>query len=169
MEPKIIDSLAITLVGFSFFGDPLRLSAGWTEENEVGRLWSRFMPYFQANRELIKHVIEDAAYEAHVEHPETAETGQYEVFLGVAVEQVEDPPLELLVKVLPPTKYAVFTISGGLLPEEWALEVYSKWLPKSGYEAKPYMFWRYDERYKGLDQLAESTLEVYVPLKSLNE
>ncbi|MBN2502908.1 MAG: GyrI-like domain-containing protein [Anaerolineales bacterium] len=169
MEPKIIDSPAITLVGFSFYGDPLRLSAGWTEENEVGRLWSRFMPFFQANQEHIQHLNEDAAYEAHIEHPETAETGQYEVFLGVAVEQVENLPLELLIKVLPPTKYAVFTISGALLPEEWALEVYGEWLPQSGYEAKPYMFWRYDERYKGLDHLADSELEVYVPLESPHE
>ena len=42
MEPRIVESERIILVGFSFFGDPFALSAGWTEENEIGRLWQRF-------------------------------------------------------------------------------------------------------------------------------
>lgn len=40
MKPtKIFDSPDIVLVGLSFFGDPFRTNAGWTEENEIGRLW----------------------------------------------------------------------------------------------------------------------------------
>ena len=46
MEPKIVERERITLVGLSFFGDPFREKGGWTEQNEIGRLWSRFMSIF---------------------------------------------------------------------------------------------------------------------------
>ena len=56
MGPKIIDGGQIILVGFNFFGDPFKLSGGWTEENEIGRLWQRFMAYFAQQRQRIKHI-----------------------------------------------------------------------------------------------------------------
>jgi hypothetical protein len=45
MEPRIVETGQMTLLGFSFFGDPFRFHGGWEEENEIGRLWSRFMAY----------------------------------------------------------------------------------------------------------------------------
>ena len=45
MEPQIVEKPQMMLLGLSFFGDPFSLSAGWTEENEIGRLWKRFMAY----------------------------------------------------------------------------------------------------------------------------
>jgi hypothetical protein len=47
MEPRIIEKDQIILVGFSFFGDPFATSAGWTEENEIGRVWQRLMAYLE--------------------------------------------------------------------------------------------------------------------------
>jgi hypothetical protein len=43
MEGRIEDRPLTILAGLSFFGDPFAQSAGWTEENEIGRLWTRFM------------------------------------------------------------------------------------------------------------------------------
>jgi len=43
MEPTIVERNQITLVGFGFFGDPFAASGGWMEENEIGRLWNRFV------------------------------------------------------------------------------------------------------------------------------
>ena len=43
MEPTMIEKRQMMLLGFSFFGDPFKISGGWTEENEIGRLWKRFM------------------------------------------------------------------------------------------------------------------------------
>ncbi len=45
MEPKITDRERISLAGLSFFGDPFKEKGGWTGENEIGRLWKRFMAY----------------------------------------------------------------------------------------------------------------------------
>ncbi len=47
VEPRLVDKDQIILVGFSFFGDPFKFSGGWSEENEIGRLWKRFMAYLQ--------------------------------------------------------------------------------------------------------------------------
>lgn len=167
MEPKIIDRDAIILVGFSFFGDPFSESGGWTEENEIGRLWSRFMKYFMSNPNRVKHIKDaEVAYEVHIQHAETAQKGHYEVFVGVEVEKLGEIPVELLVKILPPAKYAVFTLEGEQIASDWSMMIY-EWLEDSGYQAAgDYGFQRYDARFKGVDNLAESVLEAYVPVQS---
>jgi hypothetical protein len=53
MNPEIVQRDQIVLVGFSFFGDPFAESGGWTEENEIGRLWNRFTTYFTDHRDRI--------------------------------------------------------------------------------------------------------------------
>jgi predicted transcriptional regulator YdeE len=41
-------------------------------------------------------------------------------------------------------------------------------LPDAGYEMTgDYSFQRYDERFKGMDRIAESVLDVYIPVKAL--
>ena len=36
MEVRVVEKDQMLLVGLSFFGDPFKSSAGWTEENEIG-------------------------------------------------------------------------------------------------------------------------------------
>jgi len=167
MEPTIVEKSQITLVGFSFFGDPFQASAEWTEENEIGRLWKRFITYLMNNPDRIKHVRADrVSYEVQIEHEETASKGNFEVFVGVGVEKLEDVPLEVVVKILPPTRYAVFTLQGEQITSDWPLMIYGEWLPSSGYQAAfNYHFQYYDQRFKGLENLDESVVEIYVPIK----
>lgn len=166
MEPTIIEKRQMMLLGFSFFGDPFRLSGGWTEENEIGRLWNRFMAYLTQHRHRIKHVRSDEVmYEVHVYHEETAQTGEFEVFVGLEVEDLADLPIELSVKVLPPVTYAVFSLHGEQITSDWPLMIITEWLPSSGYQSDhAYSIQRYDERFKGLEQIEESVLEVYFPV-----
>jgi AraC family transcriptional regulator len=166
MEPQLAEMDQLTLLGFSFFGDPFRLSGGWTEENEIGRLWARFMAFLDEHRSRMRQVTSwDVMYELHVEHPETAQTGEFEVFAGLQVEGLEDVPVELTCKVLPPTTYAVFTLRGEQITSDWNM-LMSEWLSRSGYQrAHPYGFQRYDERFKGMDQIEKSVLDVYVPVE----
>ena len=51
----------IFLIGCSFYGDPFTGSAGWTEENEIGRLWNRFMNYVQ-NKDSVKYLLQNKVY-----------------------------------------------------------------------------------------------------------
>ena len=167
MEPVIVDKPAMILVGLGFFGDPFGISTAWSEENEIGRLWKRLMTYLDGNKQRIHHITTDAVmYEVHVQHQETAQTGEVEVFVGLEVDNLGDLPLELLAKILPPTTYAVFTLQSEQIVSDWPLMIYTEWLPGSGYQsAHPYSFQRYDERFKGMDQLESSTLEVYIPVE----
>lgn len=169
MEPtEMIEKSQIMLIGLSFFGDPFASSAGWTEENEIGRLWNRFMPYLMHDRYQIKHIVDtEVAYEVHLEHEETPIKGHYEVFVGVEVAQLEDVPMELLVKILPPATYAMFTLKGRqIVSEDWT-RVIGEWMTREGYErVYPYGFQYYDRRFKGLDRIEESELDVYVPVKT---
>jgi AraC family transcriptional regulator len=168
MEPKIVEKDQIILVGFSFYGDPFAESGGWTEENEVGRLWRRFMAYWAENGGRVKHLGDgDLAYEVHIGgYEETASMGHYEVFVGREVTELEDVPVQLLVKILPPTRYAVFTLRGEQITSDWPHTIYDEWLPGSGYKsAHDYLIELYDQRFKGLENLAESELDIYVPVR----
>ena len=167
MESKIVEKGQMLLVGFSFFGDPFSLSGGWTEENEIGRLWNRFLAYLSPHKDSIKHLrTDEVMYEVHISHDETASTGNHEVFVGLEVERLEGLPVELSVKVLPATTYAVFTLHGEEITSDWTRTILNEWLPEMGVQlAFPYSFQHYDRRFKGLDNIEESTLDVYVPVK----
>ncbi|MDY0020628.1 MAG: GyrI-like domain-containing protein [Anaerolineae bacterium] len=168
MEPLIIEKERLLLVGFSFFGDPFATSGDWEEENEIGRLWSRFMAYMERRGKEIAPLLHapGVGYELHITHAETPAKGHYEVFVGVEAVSLDGLPVDLLVKVLPPTQYAVFTLKGEEITGDWTRTIYREWLPASGYqEAYPYMFERYDERFKGMEHLTTSEIEVHVPVK----
>jgi predicted transcriptional regulator YdeE len=171
MEPTIVERDQILLAGFSFFGDPFAASGGWTEENEIGRLWNRFGVYTAHHGERIKHIESPCVYyELHITHAETAEKGHFEVFVGVEIAQLEDLPVEISVKMLPPTTYAVFMLKGRQITSDWPRMIYQEWMPGSGYEeAYRYTFQLYDQRFKGLDELDASALDVYVPVKPVRE
>jgi predicted transcriptional regulator YdeE len=165
MEPTIIEKDQMTLLGFSFFGDPFAISGGWTEENEIGRLWKRFMVYLDKHQHLISHAKAGVAYEVHITHEDTALTGEFEVFVGVEVERLEDVPVEMSVKILPQATYAVFTLQGKQIISDWS-KMMEEWMSKAGYQsAYAYGFQRYDERFKSLQHIDDSILDVYVPVK----
>lgn len=166
MQPIIVQKKEIILVGMSFYGDPFETSAGWTEENQIGRLWQRLMAYLSEYPDKIQHPVPvQASYEVHIYGSETMTKGLFEVFVGIQVEQLENVPVDLLVKILPETEYAVFTLQGEQISSDWHLDV-NEWIAAAGYQrAHPFSFQYYDERFKGLDQISESQLDVYMPVK----
>jgi predicted transcriptional regulator YdeE len=167
MQSQIVVREQMTLLGMSFFGDPFRAAVGWSQENEIGRLWSRFEAYLADRSATLRHVRDErVAYELHIDHAGTHATGEYEVFVGLEITALEDVPVQLLVKILPPGEYAVFTLQGAQITADWHQQIYAEWLPAAGYEPQHgYMFERYDERFKGMDRLEESTIEVHIPVR----
>ena len=94
--------------------------------------------------------------------------GMYEIFTGVAVDDLADAPVELLIKVLPPSTYAVFTMQGQQIISDWHQAIYHEWQPQSGYQVSGgYSFQFYDHRFKGLDRVDESELDVYMPVTAV--
>jgi predicted transcriptional regulator YdeE len=155
------------LAGFSFFGDPFHAHAGWTEANEIGRLWQRLLRFQQlpAAQEL-RLAQPGVAYEVHLQQPDTAHTGEFEVFVGVEVPTLALLPVELCLKLIPAATFAVFTLRGDEIKQDEPL--IDSWLQANGYVmASSLLMQRYDERFKGLDRLDESELQWLVPVRAL--
>lgn len=177
-NPTIVKLDRLILGGFCFFGDPFRSSAGWTEENEIGRTWQRLMNFIKARRETLSHFRMDASYELHLLHPESEQTGEYEIFVGLEYLSTpaehpfsdDEVPFEMCVKILPASTYAVFHLEGAEISSDWHALIYKNWMDSSGYiEAYPFSFQLYDEQFKGLDQIEDSVLDVYMPVKPADE
>jgi predicted transcriptional regulator YdeE len=168
MNPKIIAEKQLNLFGMSYYGDPFDTHSGWDEDNHIGLLWKRFMAYLAQNPASAQASCNDRyCYEVHITHLETNARGEYEIFVGMEMDiaKLNTIPVELSVKVLPLTAYAVFTFSGQEIVSDWEKTI-KEWLDSSGYSSPySYNFQRYDERFKGLDNLVDSTLEVYLPIK----
>ncbi|MCK4529257.1 GyrI-like domain-containing protein [candidate division WOR-3 bacterium] len=166
MEPKIIERDEIILAGMDFYGDPFTKAKGWSEQNEIGRLWQRFMRYYDKNEDKIKNMVSEADYEVWVGSIEKLDEKDKYIFVGVEVEKIQDLPLQLVAKILPRTQYAVFTIKGKEIKSDWSSKIYKEWLPESGYkEAYSFLIEYYDhERFKGMDN-EESEIDIYLPIK----
>jgi predicted transcriptional regulator YdeE len=165
-KPKIVKLDRLILAGLSFFGDPFAASAEWTEENEIGRLCRRFLEYLEKNEARVKSLFtSQISYEVWTWNEEATAIGHFDIFVGMEAETIEAVPYDLLARILPPCEYAVFTLKGQEITTDWNKPMYEKWLPQSGYgEAYPYQFQYYDQRFKGMDQVAESELDIYVPV-----
>lgn len=166
MKAAITEQPTRLLAGFDFFGDPFRSHGGWSADNEIGRLWQRWGEYWYSVG-MGELPIKDptACYEFHIYHPETLQTGEFEIFVGVEVTQLADLPLAVVGKTLPGGRYAVFTLAGEEIASDWIWELDHAWLPKLGVQRlTTFSVQRYDERFKSVENLSESELEVYIPL-----
>ena len=167
MQPRIIESEQITLVGMSFYGDPFNTHAGWDEDNQIGLLWKRFIAFVQKNSKYSFLSQTETWFEVHISSDETKTKGLFEVFVGVKCDLQSHPeiPPQLLVKNLPATQYAIFTFAGEQINTDWE-KILEDWVGESEFQSSgTYNFQYYDDRFKGLDRLEESVLDVYIPIK----
>lgn len=167
MNPKIITKDSIILVGMSFYGDPFANSSLWSEENEIGSLWKRFMNFISSKPKAIQNIIHpNQCFEIHFTTDETHINGNREVFIGVMVEDIHEVPLECVIKKLPKTEYAIFNIKGEKITSDWLGEIFMKWMPISRYKSHyNYSIQVYDDRFKGMDKIDESEIDVYIPIE----
>ena len=96
MEPQFIKKCEMILIGVVGCGSDV-------SQLDIHRLWQRFGEHSQ----VIKHRIEGKEYELHIQE-ETLPSMHF-CLAGVAVQKIEDMPMELFAKVIPPCRYAVFT------------------------------------------------------------
>jgi len=166
MDVKIVERDETKLVGMVFYGDPFKEVQGWSDENQIGRLWTRFNTYREAHPELFEHAIEPTVgYEVHVGTDEYEETKEYFIYVGVQVPSFESVPPVTFGKVLEAGTYALVTLKGEEIASNWGDAIYKEWLPASEYEeGLPYTIERYDARFKGPED-PESVLEILVPVK----
>jgi AraC family transcriptional regulator len=167
-DPEIIGPRQYKLSGMIYYGDPIHSHEGWSTENEIGRLWQRFQTICFENKEIIEqYAVEPmVAYEVHIAPPQSKHK-EYHIFVGFETNQPLPEPLELFYKVLPETRYAVFTMKGMEMAQQLEY-MYYEWIQKSGYqESHSYMIQRYDlQRYKGLDN-QDTEIDFLLPIKEV--
>ncbi len=165
MQPTILKLERIILLGYSFYGDPFTQSAGWTEENEIGRLWQRFMKFWEIEGKGSPVLSEKYWYEVHTETPETTEKGYFDVFVGAESNTIDGLITGPLYKVLPDGECALFTLKGKEIFGDWWQPMMSRWLPEAGLKKRfPMLIQRYDDRFKGMDRIEESELDILIPV-----
>jgi AraC family transcriptional regulator len=166
MKPKILDKRKIILVGMDFYGNPYHEAGGWSTQNAIGQLWTRFNKFYTKKKGLIKHLVSDAGYELWIDFEEEDGTKNNYIFVGVEVEKLDELPIELVARILPETKYAIFTLKGDEIKSDWPSRIHTQWLPEASLtQSSTYIIEYYDsQRFKGLDSV-DSELDIYVPVK----
>ncbi len=164
---KFIAPAAYYLIGMNFYGNPFSRASAWEEENEIGVLCRRFTDFYQHNAPRIKHnIFPEAIFEGHFVTEETQRTGNFDVFVGVIVATLEDIPIECVARQLPLTAYAVLTIRGGEISSDWQMSIAKEWLPGQNYvPSYNYSLTRYDQRFKGMEMIEASEIDVYLPVQ----
>lgn len=158
----VVDRPAQHLAGLGYYGDPIASHAGWTEENEIGRLWSRLTGYLAGPGSPFPPPT--VTYELHLRNEHSASTGEFEVFAGFEVPEGTVPPVDLSLKVIPAGRYAVVEVDGDEIVTDWP-EVQA-WLAENGLvESDAFVLMRYDERFLGVDRIAESVMTVLIPVR----
>jgi len=168
--PQLINQPELWLAGFNFYGDPFQLRGGWDEENEIGRLWGRFTRFCSEHERWLPQAVEQGVgFEVHIQHLETSERGEFEVFVGYQVRPGGKIPVQMGLKYLPGGLFAVFTLCGEDISSDWDAEI-SEWLKQNGWKSDfGFNYQRYDQRFKGMENLKESEVDVWVPVRQAGE
>lgn len=89
MKPLIKEKKGIILAGMDFFGNPFERAGEWSEQNEIGRLWHRFMSFYKKKKEEIKGVVSRGGYELWIDLDVEKDPKDKYIFVGVEVEKIE--------------------------------------------------------------------------------
>jgi len=166
MQAKIISEKKMLLIGMNFYGDPFSNHSFWSEENEIGHLWKRFISFLDKNPELNNRIKKNVFLEIFLTSEESMSAGLFDVFVGILVDKLEYIPINCVAKQLPATEYAVFTLKGNQINSDWQKKIYKQWLPESDYELSfGYNIQYYDQRFKGINSIRESELDILVPVR----
>lgn len=97
--------------------------------------------------------------ECHIYSKETKENGKFEVLIGEETD-MKNPDTHLVFRYFPKGYYYVLTLEGEEINSDW----YHK-LSMMEEISDDYLIQCYDERFKGLEYIEQSILEVWVPAK----
>ena len=93
------------------------------------------------------------------------DTGKFFYMPAIQVETLDEIPLEMTAKIIPASKYAVFTHKGyAHTVSDTITAAYDSWLAEAGLTAgRSYDFEYYDDRFIPDSELSE--IDVYIPVK----
>ena len=168
MKMEFVSRQATFLMGMSFYGDPFKDAGDWSESNEIGRLCRRYMDYATKNRNaLLPMTVKDDFYEVHIYGEESPARGFLEVFVGQETRELNSLPLELSLKVLPAGQFSKVDLAGQAIISDWYKDLDGRLAREGWQRGLPFFFQVYDQRYKGIERIAESELTAYIPVKPI--
>jgi AraC family transcriptional regulator len=149
MNPHFVSKPAFTAIGMKYRGQNLN--------REIPKLWDAFGP---RTVEIPHLATPPVAY--GIQGNFDSATGEFDYLAGRGVTAVDSLPEGMVSWHVPEGYYAVFPAK--LTDDLRALyhDIYTQWLPTSGYQdtEAPY-FEYYDEHFQGDD----STFYIYIPVK----
>lgn len=166
MRAELMTLTPMLLGGLSYFGDPLSAKGGWDSENEIGNTWRRYMAWLAENPARPYALGKGVLYEVHIYGPETAQKGYFEVFVGEEISS-HALPVSLSAKWVPGGEYLKITLSGEEISGDWWKDLDAFILPERGLERRgEYLIEAYDDRFKGMDRIKDSEIDVYLPVQA---
>lgn len=167
MNAELVSLDSLLLGGVSFYGDPFSAKGGWDAENEIGRTVSRFIDFIDENPERPYSCQKQSIYEVHVYNRETAVKGYFEVFVGEEV-NTSELPVSLDLKFIAASRYLKITLRGSEITGDWWQKLDKELIPSSGVvRNSAYLIQAYDERFKGMDNIEDSIMDVYIPVEKV--
>ncbi len=166
MIPHLIHKPETILAGMTFYSDCFTVHAEQHTDDDIARLWDRFSRFMDSHPQVWRHLVDpDTGYQIQIGSFDPEIEGSHEVFVGMEIRQVSHLPARLSVKVLPASRYAVFTLKGNQVTGNWPQKIYRLWLPEAGYRVTgPFMIQVYDSRYKGFGNPA-TEIDVAIPIR----
>ena len=129
------------------------------------------MDFIAKNRAAVQPMlVNDDFYEVHIYNEEVLSKGLFEVFVGHAIAELNRQiPLELSLKVIPAGQYARVDLKGETIISDWYVDLDRDLAGRNWQRGGSFFFQVYDDRYKGLDRIAESELTAYIPVEPLQK
>lgn len=165
MKTEFVSLDSLLLGGVSFYGDPFSIKSGWDIENEIGKTCNRFINFITENPERIYSSHRQYLYEVHIYGSETESKGYFEVFVGEEMNTAR-LPITLCTKFIAASDYLKVTLNGTEITGDWSKTLDTEILPSTGFKRNStYIIQAYDERFKGVDNIEDSVLDVYIPVE----
>ncbi|HOU83577.1 MAG TPA: AraC family transcriptional regulator [Spirochaetota bacterium] len=158
LSPTIKEIGEIKLAGISIFTK---------DKNEIKEAWRIFLKSIGKirNCSFFSEACSNHGFGLECYNDDFFESGKFFYMPSVQIDSFDDLPVEMSLKIIPPSKYAVFTHKG--IPSaisETITAAYEKWIPESGYKAdRSYDFEFYDDRFKPDSE--DSEIDIYIPIK----
>jgi predicted transcriptional regulator YdeE/DNA-binding transcriptional MerR regulator len=126
MEPKIVTRPAFKTVGLSYVGK--------NQNDEIGRLWDRFVPRINEP----KRIDPEVSYGLCFTDVKVAKEGEFEYVAAVEVQDNQDIPAGMVYREVPEHKFAIFTHHGKLesLHDTYQY-IYNTGLAQAGLQVHP--------------------------------
>lgn len=156
MEPKFIKKDKIILVGLLNTAD---------KNSNFGEFWDIFFPEFN---KISNRSDYNVCYGLEAYPPKFPDTDLFYYMPCVEINNIENVPNNMFIKVLPESEYAVFTVKGLKNISKTFDYAFYTWLPNSGYKmSESYDFEYYDERFDPNNDNSE--IDLYIPIKKYSK